>query len=515
MANSNIAPLLGTVVSYSSQWNASTRAAANIIDGLPVNQAAVALEDYTIYATGEGNISDEWIIIDLGQSRTLSGFALWGSATPGDICVKVYRVGLDDSLTGAFVNIVVEGQINFPTFYFGGSLQITRDYHQVAPQSARFVKLFLDTNHGSTSAIESVEFEIIGVDVQQDVVSVYSNAETYVSPATETILSDAYLIPPIVYKEIASVRSNAEITTLRKDVLSDAYIVNAVTSDATILGQETATVTSSASIFHRLFKSVDTFMSGRGDHDGFPTVPPMLVYNTSLSAAEETVVKDTIVSAAAPTTRAPGSLLDLATLTPPLGYTNYEWKYDWVVRTYNAAQYKFEIRAANTVLDLSAETFSRVTLGQTIPIGSVKRYYQWRCHVWASGSGDFELHQFSIKGYVDHPSNILYSALNPGQFTTVSRICTGIAYPYEPMDMSDIWGGSYIPGDANNNGLIEYDDLTAMVNYMFNGGPLPAPVRRLDVNDTGAVDISDLLYFVNYHISNGPPPRRFGATGLE
>ncbi|KKL26121.1 hypothetical protein LCGC14_2398480, partial [marine sediment metagenome] len=137
-------------------------------------------------------------------------------------------------------------------------------------------------------------------------------------------------------------------------------------------------------------------------------------------------------------------------------------------------------------------------------------------HIWASGSGDFELHQFSIKGYIDYPANILYSSLNSGEFTTVSNVETGIAKPYEPMDMARIWGGSYLPGDLNADGVIDNDDLSKLIDYLFiSGTTFPAPLRRADVNDDGSISIGDVAYLIAYLLVNGAPPYRRDAGGLE
>lgn len=71
-------------------------------------------------------------------------------------------------------------------------------------------------------------------------------------------------------------------------------------------------------------------------------------------------------------------------------------------------------------------------------------------------------------------------------------------------------------GDINHDGVgPDIADLVYMVNYMFNGGPLPPcedPVGssyfpECDVNADGAApDIADLVYLVNYMFNGGPAP---------
>jgi len=504
MADSNLAPIFGTVVGYGSQWNSTNRAASNLIDGQPVNQAAVGLGEYTSYATN--GVGDQWVIIDLGEARPLSGFALWGAALTGDICAKDYRIALDNDVSGSFANVVVDSQIRLETFYFAGRLSVQRDYQPITLQSARYVKLFLDTNHGHTSSIETMELEIIGPEVQQDTVTVTSNSEIFDPSGSISVTSNAYIVPAPIVTEIVTVTSDAEITDLRRDVLSDAFIAVNVYSNAHIIANEALTIQSDAMIYRSGSAAREVFTMGKGSFVGFPDSGSTLVYCTDISSSDEVIVADMITSV----------VMDMAEVTPPFGYQNYNWKYDWVVRTYDNAQYKFEVRTGETPLSLLASTFSSIVLGQVISIGDVPRYHQWRCHIWASGSGDFELHQFSIKGYIDYPADILYSSLNSGEFTTVSNVETGIVKPYEPMDMARIWGGSYLPGDLNANGVIDNDDLLKLIDYLFiSGTTFPAPLRRADVNDDGSISIGDVAYLIAYLLTNGAPPYRRDEGGLE
>lgn len=500
----NIAPVFGTVIAYSSQYNDAT-AASNLIDGHPIAEnltvprVRIALGgDYTIYRS---NDSPAWVIIDLGAERPLSGFVLWGSESTYGACVKDYRIALDNDASGSFVNVVVSSQIPRNTIYFAANLHVARDYWPIAPQSARYVKLFLDTPYGGPlyGILETMELEIIGPEVQQDTVTVTSNAEIYYPTETITVTSDAYIVPAPIVTETVAVTSNAEITDKRVDMLSDSFVAINVYSNANIIASELVTVQSDAMIYKSGYSVREIFTMGKGAFVGFPESRSTLIYCTDISSSDEVVVADMITS----------SIMDMADVAPPLGYRNYGWKYDWVVRTYDSAQYKFEIRTGETVLNLLASTFSPIVLGQVILTGEVPRYHQWRCHVWASGSGDFELHQFSIKGYIDHPINLLYSSLNPGEFTTVSNVQTEVDKPYEPMDMDRIWKGSYIPGDVNGDGVIDYSDVLYMTAWLYAGGPAPNPIRRADVNDTGSVNTFDITYLTAYLLTNGTPPYRW------
>lgn len=64
-------------------------------------------------------------------------------------------------------------------------------------------------------------------------------------------------------------------------------------------------------------------------------------------------------------------------------------------------------------------------------------------------------------------------------------------------------------GDANNDGVLNLGDLTALANYLTGGGFVPFPSPNLgDWNCDGAVDLGDLSAMVNYFTGEGTPPKK-------
>ncbi len=62
-------------------------------------------------------------------------------------------------------------------------------------------------------------------------------------------------------------------------------------------------------------------------------------------------------------------------------------------------------------------------------------------------------------------------------------------------------------GDADNNGLMDVDDVTYIINYVFGGGPEPQPrLLNGDANCSGSVDIDDVVFLINYIFGGGPEP---------
>lgn len=66
---------------------------------------------------------------------------------------------------------------------------------------------------------------------------------------------------------------------------------------------------------------------------------------------------------------------------------------------------------------------------------------------------------------------------------------------------------SFMPGDTDDSGNVDIDDLVQMVAYAFNHGPPPMPILLAgDVNCDAIVDVDDLVLMVNFAFKGGPPP---------
>lgn len=495
MAQANISLLSSTVVdSYSSQdtsypWS-------NLLDGNTATNGRSA----------SGNPSDQWVIIDLGSIFSLTGFKIWNTSfADATQATQYFRIEISATTTdaGAFVEVVPD-TILFQKGLFGIGIGFTT--RSISATNARYVKLYLSTNYGNTSYISLSDFEIYSESAITDIETVSSNAEIFSTSPTTTIISDAFISATPTFKDRISITSDASITLDKSDILSDAYIVDAlINSDAHIEAEELVTISSDAYVYQSgSFCRKSALLYGRAN--SFTDPRDIFVYSADISSSDETVVTDTVM----------GPVMDMTTVSPPLGYNNYDWKYDWVVRIFNKCQYKFEVRSAETLLDLSAEPFHEIALGAPIYKGQVKRYHQWLCHVWASGSGDFELHQFTIKGYIDYPANPFYRALREKPFVTTSHVIepgdSWSQQEYEPPLAAAYWRGPYIPGDVNADNAITQDDINLLTLFLFSGYPadsIPAPGAIRGAWDTGvSPEINDLLKMLAYVYSAGPPPSR-------
>lgn len=487
MSDSNIAPIYGSIHSYSSQQ--AGYEATKIIDD------AISSTEYRSVS-----YNNEWIIIDLGAERPISGFKIWsGISAATSASIRDYQVGVSN--TPDSFSVVASGQVAEPSLIAGKAVMT---YHETAvSETARYVKIYLDNNWFSLDGIYSGEFEIYSSDVQEDQDDILSDAEVFAPVSGGDILSGLYVIPQHTYIETSNITSDATVGDEGTNIPSDMLIVASnINSDAVILATETAIIVSDLSVYRSGSAGVlPVFMVGRSTGRMTNTLieasgsRSLLVYTTDISTSDEVVVADMLTS----------SVMDMSVITPPLEYQNYDWKYDWVVRTYDLAQYKFEIRTGNTLPELNTAVFSRINQDQIILRGQVPKYHQWRCHVWASGSSDFELHQFTIKGYIDWPANPLYRSLQDQPFTTVSTIKKGVQRSYEPLNPK-LWGGIYVPGDCDADGIVNAYDLAYLTSYLLYSGSAPNPLLSGDVNYDIVVNSADLTYLTDYLRNNGPPP---------
>lgn len=53
---------------------------------------------------------------------------------------------------------------------------------------------------------------------------------------------------------------------------------------------------------------------------------------------------------------------------------------------------------------------------------------------------------------------------------------------------------------------IDVSDITYLVSYLFQGGPLPPCPDEGDVDSSGELSVADVTYLVSYLFRGGPPP---------
>jgi Subtilase family len=95
------------------------------------------------------------------------------------------------------------------------------------------------------------------------------------------------------------------------------------------------------------------------------------------------------------------------------------------------------------------------------------------------------------------------------QFFKANNIPAHIPSPNYAVRYRNLLGQYLQSGNINGAGAINVVDLTALVAYLFSGGPAPNPMAAGNVNCIGAVNVVDLTYLVAYLFQGGQPPCYF------
>ena len=70
-------------------------------------------------------------------------------------------------------------------------------------------------------------------------------------------------------------------------------------------------------------------------------------------------------------------------------------------------------------------------------------------------------------------------------------------------------------GDANDDELVNITDAVFLVQYIFNGGPVPACCDQADANGDALVNITDAVYLIQFIFNGGPLPLCPSPGNLE
>ncbi|MEW5923108.1 MAG: M4 family metallopeptidase [Candidatus Zixiibacteriota bacterium] len=64
----------------------------------------------------------------------------------------------------------------------------------------------------------------------------------------------------------------------------------------------------------------------------------------------------------------------------------------------------------------------------------------------------------------------------------------------------------FVCGDVNGNETVNILDVTALITYLYKGGPAPDPLDAADVNSSGNVNLLDVTFLISYLYKGGPAP---------
>jgi hypothetical protein len=63
-----------------------------------------------------------------------------------------------------------------------------------------------------------------------------------------------------------------------------------------------------------------------------------------------------------------------------------------------------------------------------------------------------------------------------------------------------------VPGDVNNDSLVNVGDVVSLLNYLYRNGSDPCVMEAADPNADCKADVGDVVYLINYLFREGSPP---------
>ncbi len=75
---------------------------------------------------------------------------------------------------------------------------------------------------------------------------------------------------------------------------------------------------------------------------------------------------------------------------------------------------------------------------------------------------------------------------------------------------------TFIRGDANGDGEVDFTDVMTSLDYLFRRGPTPACMDAADANDDGGLNLTDPVVTILFLFAGGAPlPPPTGSPGAD
>jgi len=94
--------------------------------------------------------------------------------------------------------------------------------------------------------------------------------------------------------------------------------------------------------------------------------------------------------------------------------------------------------------------------------------------------------------------------LSPGSYV-IGTNGDPIPIRYHAGELMVWWS---VPGDANNDSLVDVGDLVFITNYLFHEGSEPCVCEAADCNADCLISVSDVIYLINYLYKGGIAPNQ-------
>jgi hypothetical protein len=135
-----------------------------------------------------------------------------------------------------------------------------------------------------------------------------------------------------------------------------------------------------------------------------------------------------------------------------------------------------------------------------------------QCRWWFTApSGDrFAAIYLSMPAYpIERPIKAEWVILSPEQApepdSSIYPLATGFCLGFTEAPVL-VKHCCIVPGDANDDGIVNVSDVVFLISWIFGDGPAPTCMDQADADGNGIVNISDAVYLVSYIFGGGPAP---------
>jgi hypothetical protein len=99
-----------------------------------------------------------------------------------------------------------------------------------------------------------------------------------------------------------------------------------------------------------------------------------------------------------------------------------------------------------------------------------------------------------------------YILLSPGFSSVSDTLGYQLPLNYYPLGELFVWWS--VPGDANDDSLVNIGDVLFLINYLYQEGAEPCVCEAADCNNDSAINVGDIVCLINYLFAGGPAPVR-------
>lgn len=107
------------------------------------------------------------------------------------------------------------------------------------------------------------------------------------------------------------------------------------------------------------------------------------------------------------------------------------------------------------------------------------------------------------------PVGVWTDSLAPGVYEDTIFITPDVdssVFPTVAIPVSLTIAGDTVCGDFDRSGFVNILDVTAIINFLYKGGPPPTFMEIADADGNGTISLMDVAYLINYLYKGGPEP---------